>query len=151
VDPDGEPLVPGELPQGALLAFGSERYGLSHELTAKVDARLSIPMRPGVSSLNLATSVAAVLFAWRLSTPAAAPGGRGPVARARGARGLAKLQGPQRSYPPSATKLLPAAASTPSSSLQFPLSAARARATVRSPAHRPWSAAPTSSPISWRA
>jgi tRNA(Leu) C34 or U34 (ribose-2'-O)-methylase TrmL len=24
-------------------------------------------MRPGVSSLNLATSVAAVLFAWRLS------------------------------------------------------------------------------------
>jgi tRNA(Leu) C34 or U34 (ribose-2'-O)-methylase TrmL len=30
-------------------------------------------MRPGVSSLNLATSVAAVLFAWRLSAPAAAP------------------------------------------------------------------------------
>jgi len=26
-------------------------------------------MRAGVSSLNLATSVAAVLFAWRLSTP----------------------------------------------------------------------------------
>ncbi len=30
-------------------------------------------MRPGVSSLNLATSVAAVLFAWRLSArPASA-------------------------------------------------------------------------------
>jgi tRNA(Leu) C34 or U34 (ribose-2'-O)-methylase TrmL len=30
-------------------------------------------MRPGVSSLNLATSVAAVLFAWRLSERSAAP------------------------------------------------------------------------------
>ena len=73
IDPDGDPLIPAELPQRALLAFGSERYGLSHELTAKVDGRLSIPMRPGVSSLNLATSVAAVLFAWRLSARAAAP------------------------------------------------------------------------------
>ncbi len=39
---------------------------------ARADARLRIPMRPGVSSLNLATSVAAVLFAWRLSAPEAA-------------------------------------------------------------------------------
>jgi tRNA(Leu) C34 or U34 (ribose-2'-O)-methylase TrmL len=28
---------------------------------------VGLPMRRGVSSLNLATSVAAVLFAWRLS------------------------------------------------------------------------------------
>jgi RNA methyltransferase, TrmH family len=67
VDPDGEPLSPSQLPPRALLAFGTERYGLSRELTARADARVSIPMRPGVSSLNLATSVAAVLFAWRLS------------------------------------------------------------------------------------
>ena len=51
----------------ALLAFGTERYGLSDELCALADARLSIPMRAGVSSLNLATSVAAVLFAGRLA------------------------------------------------------------------------------------
>jgi TrmH family RNA methyltransferase len=68
IDPAGEPLVePAELPPRALLAFGTERHGLSDELLGQADARVSIPMRPGVSSLNLATSVAAVLFAWRLS------------------------------------------------------------------------------------
>ena len=67
IDPDGAPLVPARLPPRALLAFGTERYGLSDELLARADARISIPMRAGVSSLNLATSVAAVLFAWRLA------------------------------------------------------------------------------------
>jgi TrmH family RNA methyltransferase len=67
IDPDGEPLEPTELPPRAVLAFGTERHGLSPELIAGADARVSIPMRAGVSSLNLATSVAAVLFAWRLS------------------------------------------------------------------------------------
>lgn len=67
IDPDGDPLEPSELPARALLAFGTERHGLSNELLARADARVGIPMRPGVSSLNLATSVAAVLYAWRLS------------------------------------------------------------------------------------
>jgi TrmH family RNA methyltransferase len=67
LDTGGEPLVPRELPASAVLAFGTERYGLSDELLARADARVSIPMREGVSSLNLATSVAAVLFAWRLN------------------------------------------------------------------------------------
>jgi TrmH family RNA methyltransferase len=67
VDPDGEPLDPSRLAPDAILAFGTERYGLSDELSARAAAAVSIPMRPGVSSLNLATSVAAVLFAWRLS------------------------------------------------------------------------------------
>ena len=66
MDPDGDPLEPSELPPRALLAFGTERRGLSRELIAAADARVRIPMRAGVSSLNLATSVAAVLFAWRL-------------------------------------------------------------------------------------
>jgi TrmH family RNA methyltransferase len=69
IDPEGEPLAPAELPPRAVLAFGTERYGLSEELSARADARVSIPMRSGVSSLNLATSVAAVLFAWRLAGP----------------------------------------------------------------------------------
>jgi TrmH family RNA methyltransferase len=68
LDPDGEPLTPQGLPPRALLAFGTERYGLSDALLERADARVSIPMRPGVSSLNLATSVAAVLFGWRLSS-----------------------------------------------------------------------------------
>jgi len=73
LDPDGEPLDPSELPPRAILAFGTERYGLSRQLTAMADASISIPMRAGVSSLNLATSVAAVLFAWRLSGRSISP------------------------------------------------------------------------------
>jgi TrmH family RNA methyltransferase len=73
IDPGGDPLEPSALDPRAVLAFGTERYGLSDELTARADARISIPMRPGVSSLNLATSVAAVLFAWRLSPRSLAP------------------------------------------------------------------------------
>jgi TrmH family RNA methyltransferase len=67
LDPDGDALDPDALPARAVLAFGTERHGLSRELLDSADARVSIPMRAGVSSLNLATSVAAVLFAWRLS------------------------------------------------------------------------------------
>jgi TrmH family RNA methyltransferase len=66
IDPGGEDLRPAELPPRAILAFGTERYGLSEELLGRADLRLGIPMRAGVSSLNLATSVAAVLFAQRL-------------------------------------------------------------------------------------
>ncbi len=66
VDPGGEDLRPAELPPRAILAFGTERYGLSADLLDRADVRLGIPMRPGVSSLNLATAVAAVLFAQRL-------------------------------------------------------------------------------------
>ena len=70
IDPDGADLSPAELPPRAVLAFGTERHGLSPALLERADARLGIPMREGVSSLNLATAVAAVLFAQRLSTDA---------------------------------------------------------------------------------
>jgi TrmH family RNA methyltransferase len=66
LDPEGEPLQPARLDPRAVLAFGSERRGLSEELAARAERLISIPMREGVSSLNLATSVAAVLFAWRV-------------------------------------------------------------------------------------
>jgi RNA methyltransferase, TrmH family len=66
IDPDGDDLHPRDLPPRAVLAFGTERYGLSPGLLERADVRLGIPMRPGVSSLNLATSVAAVLFVQRL-------------------------------------------------------------------------------------
>jgi tRNA G18 (ribose-2'-O)-methylase SpoU len=65
--PDGELLRSGMLPNGALLAFGSERRGLSSAVLAAADRRIALPMRPGVSSLNLASAVAAVLYAWCLS------------------------------------------------------------------------------------
>ena len=66
IDPGGEDLAPGVLPPRAILAFGTERYGLSAALLERADARVGIPMREGVSSLNLATSVAAVLFSQRV-------------------------------------------------------------------------------------
>jgi RNA methyltransferase, TrmH family len=69
IDPDGEELRPGALPARAVLAFGSERQGLSEELLGRADALVRLPMRAGVSSLNLATSVAALLYAWRLALP----------------------------------------------------------------------------------
>jgi RNA methyltransferase, TrmH family len=67
VDPGGEAFTPAVVPPRAVLAFGAERYGLSAGVLAAADRRVSIPMRAGVSSLNLATCVSAVLFAWRLS------------------------------------------------------------------------------------
>lgn len=65
LDPDGEPLGPGRatLPPRAVLAFGTERDGLTDALLARCDARVALPMRPGVSSMNLATAVSATLFA----------------------------------------------------------------------------------------
>jgi RNA methyltransferase, TrmH family len=61
-DASGEDISTAVLPNDCVFAFGSERAGLSAELLSKADFRVSLPMRPGVSSLNLATSVSAVLY-----------------------------------------------------------------------------------------
>ncbi|MDX1673674.1 MAG: TrmH family RNA methyltransferase [Longimicrobiales bacterium] len=68
LDPEGEPLVAGDgsrpaIPPESVLAFGSERTGISEALRERADLRVAIPMRPGVSSLNLATAVAVTLYA----------------------------------------------------------------------------------------
>lgn len=82
LDPAGEPLgaagsgrgnaaaevrrgESGGIPPGSVLVFGSERTGVTEELRARADRRVAIPMRPGVSSLNLATTVAIALYAGR--------------------------------------------------------------------------------------
>lgn len=61
-DADAPTLRSLTLPANAVLAFGSERRGLSAELLQRADFHASLPMRPGVSSLNLATAVAAALY-----------------------------------------------------------------------------------------
>ena len=66
VDLGGDPLPGFRIPDRALLAFGTERQGLTQEVLDAADFRVSIPMENGVSSLNLATSVAVVLFSWKL-------------------------------------------------------------------------------------
>lgn len=60
LDADGSPEA--ELPADAVLVVGSERGGIGPQLRARADAVLALPMRPGVSSLNLATAVAAALY-----------------------------------------------------------------------------------------
>ncbi|MFE7214295.1 TrmH family RNA methyltransferase [Streptomyces sp. NPDC057611] len=64
LDPEGEDIRGVKLPDDAVLAFGSERSGLSTELRARTDHLLALPMRPQVSSYNLATSVAMTLYHW---------------------------------------------------------------------------------------
>jgi RNA methyltransferase, TrmH family len=66
LDPDGAPLKPGSVPDEAILLFGSERRGLDERWRRRAERTFCLPMRPGVSSLNLATSVAAVLYRWRI-------------------------------------------------------------------------------------
>lgn len=64
LDPEGDDIRGLKLPDDAVLAFGSERSGLSAELRDRADHLVSLPMRPQVSSYNLATSVAMTLFHW---------------------------------------------------------------------------------------
>ncbi len=60
LDADGDPAA--RLPEDAVLVVGSERTGVGPGLRARADLVLALPMRPGVSSLNLATATAAALY-----------------------------------------------------------------------------------------
>jgi TrmH family RNA methyltransferase len=65
-DPGGDGFDPRGVPARAILAFGSERRGISAELLGRAEMSLRLPMREGVSSINLASAVAAVLYSLRL-------------------------------------------------------------------------------------
>jgi TrmH family RNA methyltransferase len=69
IDPDGEPLSAELALDRAILAFGSERQGLGPALLGRAARRIAIPMRQGVSSLNLACAVAVMLYAWLAARP----------------------------------------------------------------------------------
>lgn len=64
-DPAGTDLRRAAIPADATLAFGSERHGLAGTTKDRADLLVAIPMRAGVSSYNLATSVAMALYACR--------------------------------------------------------------------------------------
>ncbi|GAA2922722.1 TrmH family RNA methyltransferase [Streptomyces enissocaesilis] len=64
LDPEGEDIRSVRIPDDALVAFGSERHGISPELRGRATRLVALPMRPQVSSYNLATSVAMALFHW---------------------------------------------------------------------------------------
>lgn len=65
VHPDGDELGTVALAPDAVLAFGTERGGLGADVLDVAERAVRIPMRPGVSSLNLATAVAVLLYAGR--------------------------------------------------------------------------------------
>ncbi|MFG2263189.1 TrmH family RNA methyltransferase [Streptomyces sp. NPDC048720] len=71
LDPEGDDIRGVTLPDDAVLAFGSERSGLSPEVRERADRLLALPMRPQVSSYNLATSVAMTLYHWSATGGAA--------------------------------------------------------------------------------
>lgn len=60
---DPPPPTGWPLPPEAVLLVGTERAGLSAAVRARAQRTATIPMRPGVSSLNLATAVAVALYA----------------------------------------------------------------------------------------
>jgi RNA methyltransferase, TrmH family len=62
-DADGD-LLTGPIPDHAVLAFGSERHGLSPQVREKATRIVRLPMREKVSSYNLTTSVAMALYHW---------------------------------------------------------------------------------------
>jgi len=62
LDADGTPFDPAAFPGPVIFAFGSERTGLSNAVRTRCDQIVSLPMTPHVSSLNLATSVSAVMY-----------------------------------------------------------------------------------------
>ena len=64
LDPEGADIRSVTVPDDALLAFGSERHGVSPQLRGRAARLVAVPMQPGVSSFNLATSVAMGLFHW---------------------------------------------------------------------------------------
>jgi TrmH family RNA methyltransferase len=64
LDPDGDDIRAITFPDGALIAFGSERHGISPAVRARATRLVAIPMQPQVSSFNLATSVGMGLFHW---------------------------------------------------------------------------------------
>jgi len=59
---DGADMYTTTIPTNTVLVFGSERYGITPTIRALSDRVVRIPMQAHVSSLNLATSVAAVLY-----------------------------------------------------------------------------------------
>ena len=66
-DPEGVPFEPATIDAAAVLVFGSERTGLPDDVLEVADAVVALPMADGVSSLNLATSVAAATYAVKLA------------------------------------------------------------------------------------
>jgi tRNA G18 (ribose-2'-O)-methylase SpoU len=61
-DPDAEPLHNFQRPARLALVFGRESAGLDAASLASCDRRLTIAMRPGAESLNVAMAAGIILY-----------------------------------------------------------------------------------------
>jgi tRNA G18 (ribose-2'-O)-methylase SpoU len=62
IEPGAEPLDAFRRPPRLALVFGSESAGLDPDWVARCDRRLTIPMRPGAESLNVAVAAGIILY-----------------------------------------------------------------------------------------
>ncbi len=69
IDMSAEPLATYRPPPRLALLLGSEGHGLSAEWLALASRRLTIPMRLGTDSLNVAVAAAVVLYHCTAQTP----------------------------------------------------------------------------------
>jgi len=72
---DGRDFQRADLARPLVLALGGEGAGLPADLLAQADERLTVPMRPGVESLNVAVTAALVAYEarrQRLASPTVA-------------------------------------------------------------------------------
>jgi len=76
---DGRDFQRADLARPLAVALGGEGPGLPADLVAQADERLTVPMRAGVESLNVAVTAALVAYEarrQRLASPASAQGAR---------------------------------------------------------------------------
>lgn len=59
---EGDDMYKQKLASDSVFIFGTERNGITPLVRSQVKQKIAIPMQSGVSSMNLATSVSAVLF-----------------------------------------------------------------------------------------
>ncbi|HKW02969.1 MAG TPA: RNA methyltransferase, partial [Vicinamibacterales bacterium] len=60
---NGEPLERLQLDGPAIVLLGNEGAGLPEAVVRRADARVQVPMRAGVNSLNVAVTAALILYA----------------------------------------------------------------------------------------
>jgi len=65
IDMDGATVGTVAIDPNAVLVVGAERYGISPQIRQRASMTVGVPMKEGVSSLNLSTALSAVLFSWK--------------------------------------------------------------------------------------
>jgi len=68
LDEDAEPLDRVKRPDRIAVLFGNEAQGLSHQLVAACDRKVTIPMKLGTDSFNVAIAAAVVLYHFSRTT-----------------------------------------------------------------------------------